>query len=79
MGGRGGAGTGPPKFCCIKILLHQNMLLLERLTDLAVLIIEVKLLGTVDFNDILHDFANTKARKVFFRVLQTFILIILFY
>ena len=35
----------------------------DRLTDLAVLSIESEVARTVDFKDIIHDFANMKALK----------------
>ena len=38
----------------------------DRLTDLAVLSIESEIARTVDFDDIIHYFANLKARKVLF-------------
>ena len=38
----------------------------DRLKNLSVLSIEREIARTVDFNDIIHDFANMKARKVLF-------------
>ena len=37
----------------------------ERLTDLAVLSIESDIARSVEFNDIINNFANMKARKFF--------------
>ena len=38
----------------------------DRLNDLAVLSIESEIARTIDFNDIIHDFANMRACKVLF-------------
>eukprot|EP00794_Sanderia_malayensis_P017863 gene17863-19644_t len=49
----------------------QSTLTQEKLTDLAVLSIENDIAKTLDFKDIINDFANMKARKLLFQVSST--------
>eukprot|EP00112_Aurelia_sp_Birch-Aquarium-sp1_P025206 Seg827.5 transcript_id=Seg827.5/GoldUCD/mRNA.D3Y31 product="hypothetical protein" protein_id=Seg827.5/GoldUCD/D3Y31 len=53
------------KLKLIKNLMRSTMTQ-DRLTDFAMLSIESEIARTVDFNDIIHDFANMKVRKVSF-------------
>ena len=62
------AASEEPSFSKLKLIKNfmRSTMIQDRLTDLAVLSIESELARTVDFKDIIHDFADMKARKVLF-------------